>query len=354
MIFKPSIISNVEVQYMDRCFQLARLGASAVAPNPMVGAVLVFEGRIIGEGWHQCYGEAHAEVNCIKSVQAADHHLISESTLYCTLEPCFHVGKTPPCVDLVLKYRIPKVVISNLDPNPKVAGQSIEKLKAAGVEVVQGVLAEEGLWLNRIFFHAIAYKKPYVILKWAQSADGYIGLMDRTTAISNAVTQRMVHQWRSETGAILVGAKTAVTDNPRLDARLANGKHPLRIAFDGQGLIPKGHYLLDDTIKTWIYGPSRMGDFENTEFKQFSSKISLETVLDQLLEANITSLLVEGGAHVLEQFIRMGLWDEIRLIENPTLTLGQGVKAPSLPETFNVRAVFKIGNDAIKILQPCN
>lgn len=333
--------------YMRRCFDLARLGAGAVSPNPMVGAVLVHEGRIIGEGWHQKYGEAHAEVNCIRSVLPADRALIPHSTLYCSLEPCFHYGKTPPCVDLILREKIRRVVVANVDPNPKVAGQSLLKLQAAGVETASGVLEAEGLWLNRAFFTWITRKRPYVILKWAQSADGFLGRHGQRTAISGPAVRRLVHRWRSESDAILVGSETALIDNPRLDTRHYFGKNPLRIAFDRQGRLPAGSHLLDDTVDTWIFGPAGPGEFARTTFIPTADRVSVPDLLERLREAGRAILLVEGGAEVLSQFLESGLWDEIRLIENPQW-LGSGVAAPRVPEGVVLKERYRVGEDWVR------
>jgi diaminohydroxyphosphoribosylaminopyrimidine deaminase/5-amino-6-(5-phosphoribosylamino)uracil reductase len=317
----------------------------------MVGAVLVHEGRIIGEGWHQTWGSAHAEVNCVASVKPENQHLIPYSTLYCSLEPCFHFGKTPPCVDLILTHKIPKVVIANVDPNPKVAGQSVDKLRAAGVQVEAGLLAGEGAWLNRSFFHWILKKRPFVILKWAQSADGFLGRQGERTSISGPVMQRLVHRWRSESDAILVGANTALIDNPKLDSRLHGGRNPLRIVFDIEKKIPTEYNILDDTTDTWVYGPVRNGSWEQTEFIPSPGKVDLEDILQRLYQTNRATLLVEGGAQVLNQFLQRGLWDEIRFIESKN-SLGGGVAAPALPAGMLLKEAFQVGPDSVRIFIP--
>lgn len=334
--------------YLRRCFDLARLGAGQVSPNPMVGAVLVHENRIIGEGWHRQYGQAHAEVNALQAVAASDRPLIGASTLYCSLEPCFHYGKTPPCVDLILQHRIPRLVISNTDPNPLVAGQSVQKLRAAGVEVVSGVLETEGRWLNRAFFTWITRRRPYLMLKWAQSADGFIARSGERTAISGPLAQRLVHRWRSECDAILVGATTARVDDPRLDNRLFPGRAPLRIALDFGGKIPAAAQLLDDTQPTWLLGPERPGPWRQTEFPQLSPANWLPELLDKLTAANRAILLVEGGSRTLQQFFDLGLWDEIRVIENP-VRLGSGVAAPRVPAEALPVEGYNAGKDRVEI-----
>ncbi len=334
--------------FMRRCFDLALLGDGQVAPNPMVGAVLVHEGRIIGEGWHQRWGEAHAEVHCLRSVLPENQHLTPYSTLYCSLEPCFHFGKTPPCVNLILEHKIPRVVISNTDPNPKVAGQSVIKMRAAGVDVQTGILEEEGAWLNRSFFHWIRHNRPYVVLKWAQSADGFIGRTGERVAVSGPLVQRLVHRWRSTSDAILVGTTTAVTDNPKLDARLYGGKNPLRIVFDTEKKISAEYNVLDDSIETWVFGPARSGHFNRTHFIPSEDKISLSDLLQQLYQTNRATLLVEGGAMLLKQFLDKNLWDEIRLIEHPG-SMGGGVKAPVLSPGMVLKETFPVGPDTVKI-----
>ncbi len=342
----------------------------------MVGAVLVHEGRIIGEGWHQRWGEAHAEVNCIRSVRSENQHLIPQSTLYCSLEPCFHFGKTPPCADLILEQKIPRVVISNTDPNPKVAGQSIAKLRAAGVEVLTGILEAEGRWLNRAFFTWITEQRPYIVLKWAQSSDGYLARSGERTAISGPASQRLVHRWRSEADAILVGTNTALTDNPRLDTRLFSGKNPLRVVFDVQGKIPAGHHLLDGRVETWVYGSPAFRPSGNTPFtadgvdsgvnapspdgvnvvlpvpvtfKPTKGKVQIPNLLQDLAADNRAILLVEGGADVLRQFLDGGWWDEIRVLENAGLRLGGGVAVPVVPGAAFLAEKWAVGGDVVQV-----
>lgn len=352
--------TNNHERFMRRCFDLALLGAGSVSPNPMVGAVLVFEGKIIAEGWHRKYGEAHAEVNCIASVAPENQKLIPLSTLFCSLEPCFHFGKTPPCVDLILEKKIPRVVVANVDPNPLTAGKSLEKLRAAGVEVEAGILEEEGRWLNRAFFTWATEKRPFIILKWAQTSDGFMGKAGRRTPISGAAALRLVHRWRSEADAILVGTETALSDNPRLDVRFYFGKNPLRIAFDREGKIPPDFHLLDDSTETWVFGPERplrhsSDDFKlsdefwrRTKFFPTEGRVLIPELLKQLFEANRAALLVEGGANVLSQFLHENHWDEIRVLENAR-RLGDGVRALNLPPEAVLKEQFSIGDDTVKV-----
>jgi len=335
--------------FMRRCFQLAQMGSGHVSPNPMVGAVLVHEGKIIGEGWHQRWGEAHAEVNCLRSVSPDKQALIPYSTLFCNLEPCSHFGKTPPCTDLILAQKIPKVVVCNMDPNPLVAGKGLAKLKNAGVEVSAGVLETEGMWLNRAFFTWIAEQRPHIILKWAQSQDHFLGKLGQRTAISSAPTLRLMHRWRAECDAILVGTRTAVFDNPRLDVRHYFGENPLRIVFDTKKQIPGNYHLLDDSMETWVYGESSNGvQFIRTRFIPTEGKVLISNFLESLKNENHAILLVEGGADILNQFLENGYWDEIRVLENKQ-RLGEGLSAPQIPAQAILKEQFQVGEDIARI-----
>ncbi|HLP92535.1 MAG TPA: bifunctional diaminohydroxyphosphoribosylaminopyrimidine deaminase/5-amino-6-(5-phosphoribosylamino)uracil reductase RibD [Saprospiraceae bacterium] len=335
-------------QYMSRCLDLAKLGRGLVSPNPLVGAVLVYENRIIGEGWHQRYGEAHAEVHCLQSVQTQDRHLIPAATLYCNLEPCAHFGKTPPCADLIIQHRIPRVVIANTDPNPLVAGSGINRMLAAGIEVQTGILDKQGAQLNRAFFTWIGQKRPYIILKWAQSADGYMGKLGERTVISGPVTQRLVHRWRTETDAIMVGTHTALIDNPRLDNRFYPGKAPLRIAIDRYERLPETAHLMDDSQDTWIIGQKEAQAGQNTRWLDGGQYVALSWLLNELYRHQKASLLVEGGAQLLQQFIDQGIWDEIRLIES-ACRLESGVKSPLVPGAAILKETIELGEDHIRI-----
>jgi len=337
--------------FIRRCLDLASLGAGSVSPNPMVGAVLVHQGEIIGEGWHRRWGEAHAEVNCLQSVLPINQSLIPYSTLFCNLEPCAHFGKTPPCADLILAHKIPRVVVSNTDPNPLVAGKGLEKLKNAGVEVVKGVLEAEGLWLNRAFFTWIIQQRPRVILKWAQTIDGFLGKKEERTAISSPEALRLVHRWRAECDAILVGSNTALLDNPRLDVRYYLGKNPLRVVFDTQGKIPASHHVFDDFTETWIFGSThKEAKYAKTKFISTEKNILIPTILEALKNSGRAILLVEGGANVLDQFLEIGIWDEIRVLEH-SRRLGTGVPAPKIPETAVLKEQFQVGEDTVRIFR---
>lgn len=309
---------NYELKYMRRCIQLAKCGEMGAAPNPMVGAVIVHDGRIIGEGFHRRCGGPHAEVNAIASVRSPE--LLQDSTIYVSLEPCAHYGKTPPCADLIIERRIPRVVIGCQDPFAKVNGLGIKKLRDAGVEVVVGVLEEECLRLNRRFVTFHEKKRPWVTLKWAQSQDGF---MDRKrtpaeapTAFSTPFTQTLVHRMRAQHKAILVGTATALMDNPTLTTRLWDGENPLRLTIDRHGVLPETLHLMDGSVPTKVF---REGT--PTEW------------LRELHGMGIQSLLVEGGARLLRSFIEAGLWDEAR-VEVAPFCLVEGVPAPSLPSSL--------------------
>ena len=303
---------NHELKYMYRCIQLAKCGEAGAPPNPMVGAVVVCNGRIIGEGFHRRCGGPHAEVNAINSV--TDKRLLSQSTIYVSLEPCAHYGKTPPCADLIIQSKIPRVVIGCADPFAKVNGLGIKKLQDAGCEVKVGVLESECLELNHKFFTFHQKHRPWIILKWAQSKDGFIGACDTTNRIqfSNALTQTLVHRLRARSGAILVGTRTAILDNPTLTTRYWTGANPLRLTIDRKGCLPENLHLLDGSTPTVIY-----------------TQESIEEILNDLYNRNIQSLIVEGGTCLLQSFIDAGLWDEARIETSPAC-IGQGTVAPKL------------------------
>ena len=300
-----------DIKFMRRCLQLARCGEAGAPPNPMVGAVIVCDSRIIGEGYHRRCGGPHAEVNAINSVKERD--LLSRSTIYVSLEPCAHYGKTPPCADLIIETGIRRVVIGCTDPFAKVNGLGIKKLREAGCEVQVGVLEQECRELNRRFFTFHEKHRPWIILKWAQSNDGFIG-KDERVILSNALTHTLVHRLRARSGAILVGTNTALMDNPTLTTRLWPGPNPLRLTIDRNGILPPTLHLKDNSTPTVIYSHESIGE-----------------ILADLYARGIQSLLVEGGAKLLQSFIDKGLWDEAR-IETAPLCLGQGTKAPTLKD----------------------
>jgi diaminohydroxyphosphoribosylaminopyrimidine deaminase/5-amino-6-(5-phosphoribosylamino)uracil reductase len=324
---------------MRRCLELARLGAGRVAPNPIVGSVLAAsdpvtgEERIIGEGYHERYGERHAEANCIASVKEADRPLIARSTIYVSLEPCAHYGKQPPCADLIISIQIPRVVAGCRDPFPQVNGKGIEKLRAAGVEVVLGVLEAECVEVNRRFFGFHTKHRPYIVLKWAQSADGKIGGERGRTFISNEYSNRLVHKWRSQEAAILVGTRTALMDDPALTVRLWNGADPIRLVIDKELRLPASLQLFDGKVRTIVFNFLKHEEGGMVGWYQLAADSSLvQQVSMALRELKIQSVLVEGGARLLQSFIDEGYWDEARVITNNELLIPGGLPAPELKD----------------------
>ncbi|MBL7700781.1 MAG: bifunctional diaminohydroxyphosphoribosylaminopyrimidine deaminase/5-amino-6-(5-phosphoribosylamino)uracil reductase RibD [Ferruginibacter sp.] len=334
---------------MQRCLQLAAMGAGKVAPNPMVGAVLVSDARIIGEGYHQKYGEAHAEVNCINSVADTDKHLISRSALYVSLEPCAHFGKTPPCADLIIKNKIPNVIIGCRDSFAEVDGRGIERLKTAGINVRVGILEKECRELNKRFFTFHEKRRPYIILKWAQSNNGKIGGEGSSNyKISNEFTDRLVHQWRTEEAAILVGTNTARLDDPALTARLWPGSDPLRLVIDLEIRLPGHLKLFDGSTKTIVFTYQERNSTENLVYHQLNrAEDEIPQILSALHDRQVQSLIVEGGTKLLQSFIDAGLWDEARVITNTNLLIDKGLDAPVLKNS-QVEETQKLINDIIE------
>lgn len=322
---------------MARCLELAAHGLGLVAPNPMVGCVIVYNNKIIGEGYHHEYGGPHAEVVAINSVK--DHSLLKEATIYVSLEPCSHHGKTPPCSDLIIERQIPKAVIGCIDPNELVGGKGKKKLEDAGVEVISGIMEKECLELNKRFFKFYQKKKPYIILKWAQSSDGFIdhardtGLMGPAT-ISNATSRTLVHKWRSEEQAIMVGTNTAILDNPELTVRLWKGKNPLRIVLDRQNRLFGHLKLLDGSTPTLVFtdieNEAKVTSNTNLEyiFVKAEEKI-YDAICRELYSRNIQSVIIEGGSMFLNNCIRERMWDEARVFVAPHM-LGKGIPAPQM------------------------
>ncbi len=323
-------------KFMSRCLQLAVNGKSFVAPNPMVGAVVVHKGKIIGEGFHRQYGKAHAEVNAINNVK--DKTLLKESVIYVSLEPCSHYGKTPPCSQLIIDHKIPKVVIATLDPYFKVSGRGVEMLRSAGIEVVTGILEKEAQILNKEFFTSQTEMRPYVYLKWAQTRDGFIDKIRsidepvEPTPISNGLTKILVHKLRSEVSAIMVATNTAVNDNPSLTTRLWSGKNPIRVVLDRNRRIPSDYVLLDNSVKTLIFTekPDISGNKERLEFVYIPfDEQMISSLLKELNKRKINSVLIEGGASLLQSFIDSGVWDEA-YVEIANKSFFQGIKAPQI------------------------
>jgi diaminohydroxyphosphoribosylaminopyrimidine deaminase/5-amino-6-(5-phosphoribosylamino)uracil reductase len=334
---------------MIRCLELARLGAGHTAPNPMVGAVLVHGDRVIGEGYHRQYGQAHAEVNAIASVKEEDRQYIPEATLYVSLEPCAHHGKTPPCADLVIEKKIPRVVIGCRDPFPQVNGKGIEKLLAAGVEVELGMMEKECVELNRRFFTFNTLNRPFIVLKWAQSANGRIaGGEGVRTLISNEYTNRLVHKWRTEEAAILVGTRTALLDDPALTARLWKGPDPVRLVIDKDLRLPPTLKLFGGGAQTIVFNMLRHEEKGPVHYYQLATDSSLvQKIAVALYRLKIQSVLVEGGARLLQSFIDEGCWDEARVITNNELEIPGGLSSPVLGDAV-LRSRETLFSDTIR------
>ncbi|MCP9753874.1 bifunctional diaminohydroxyphosphoribosylaminopyrimidine deaminase/5-amino-6-(5-phosphoribosylamino)uracil reductase RibD [Lacihabitans sp. CCS-44] len=340
---------NVDQVFMERAFHLAALGREWVSPNPMVGCVIVHDGLIIGEGFHQKYGEAHAEVNAVNSV--VNKELLPESTVYVTLEPCSHFGKTPPCADLLIKHKVKKVVVCNLDPFPQVSGNGIKKLQDAGIEVVTGVLATEGEELNKRFFKAQRTGLPYVVIKWAETSDGFVAQKNgNPLAISNTTTNITVHRWRAEEAGILVGTNTVLTDNPQLNARnWPESNNPTRIIIDKNLRINGDFNVFDQKQNTLIYNLHKKQTDENLEFIQINFEEGfLKNMLSDLKNRGINSILVEGGPQIIQSFFEEQLYDEIRVVKSD-MVLKEGVSAPKVPSGIPLVKNYSILNDQIFI-----
>lgn len=313
---------------MNRALQLATLGNYFTAPNPMVGAVIVHEGKIVGEGYHRVCGKAHAEVNAIHSV--SNPSVLSESTMYVTLEPCSHFGKTPPCADLIVQHNLKRVVICNLDPFEKVAGNGIKKLKEAGIEVESRCLEKQGRYLNRRFFCFHEKKRPYIILKWAESKDGFIGKKEEQIWLTGNISKQLVHQWRAEEMAILVGKNTALLDNPKLTVRETAGKNPTRFLVDKNLEVPKDSKVYNGESNTIVLNSIETKQEQNIDYITINFKSSLpEQVSKICFDRNINSIIIEGGANTLQQFIDSNFWDEARVFSTKK-KLDSGINSPKL------------------------
>lgn len=335
--------------YIKRCIQLAKNALGSTYPNPLVGSVIVYKDKIIGEGWHIRAGNEHAEVRAINSVENQD--LLKKSTIYVTLEPCSHFGKTPPCSDLIIEKKIPKIVIGTVDPFAKVAGRGIEKLFLAGRQVTVGVCEEECEDLNKRFFTFHQKKRPYVILKWAQTKHGFIAPKTQNIGdvfwISNAHSKQLVHKWRAEEESILVGTNTAIKDNPQLNTRLWKGKNPVRVVIDQDLKIPITHHILDHSVKTIVFHSDKLNPdndnnliFEKLDFQQ---KLP-EQILEKLYQHNLQSVIIEGGGKTLQSFIDDNLWDEARVFTGQN-DIENGIKAPILNK--NPHSEFQIEKDQL-------
>jgi diaminohydroxyphosphoribosylaminopyrimidine deaminase/5-amino-6-(5-phosphoribosylamino)uracil reductase len=339
---------NKAEQYMRRCLQLAAKGQGQVAPNPMVGSVLVHGDRIIGEGWHRQYGGPHAEVNCIRSVKEADRKLIPDSTLYVSLEPCAHYGKTPPCADLIVEQDIRTVVVGCVDTFSKVAGKGIERLQQAGVHLQLGVLEAECRYLNRRFFTRQELGRPYVLLKWAETADRMLAPeQGQRVMLSNKYAQTYVHKMRSEEDAILVGYRTALLDNPRLNNRYGTGSQPLRVVIDPQLALPAHLHLFDGTQPTMVLNELKEGQDGNMLYSIIDAPENEAAGILERLE-NVNSVIIEGGSKTLQLFLNAGLWDEAHVIQTPQI-IGKGSAAPRWPRVPALSQQRKFDNNCINI-----
>ncbi len=315
---------------MNRCLQLAAKGFPAAMPNPMVGCVIVHQNDIIGEGFHHAYGLPHAEVNAIKSVK--NKSLLKTSTLYVNLEPCSHYGKTPPCTDQILQHKIPQVIVASTDPNPQVAGEGISKLLQAGIQVDSGIMEVESRELNARYYTFHEKKRPYVILKLAKSQDGFMSSIDdKQVWISNEYSRLLVHKWRGEEQAILIGSHTARIDNPQLNNRFDQNPDPLRIVIDQNLALSNNLHLFDRSVPTLVINEKKTLEEKNLEYVQMKFDSSLtKQIFDYLFKKSIQSIIIEGGPFTLDSFIQQNIWDEARVFIAP-FDIVNGKKAPSIP-----------------------
>lgn len=330
--------------YMKRTLELAQKGLGFVSPNPLVGCVIVKDDQIVAEGYHQKYGEVHAEVNAINNLPSNIDP--KDCILYVNLEPCCHHGKTPPCADLIISKGFKKVVVCNVDPNPLVAGKGLEKLKQVGIEVIQGICEKEGRYLNRRFFTFHEKKRPYIILKWAQTADGFISKWPvpknrSENKISGDEAQKLVHQMRANEDAILVGKNTVLNDDPYLNTRLAEGKNPMRIIITGEE-IPFTYNIFNEGARIVVFNPFKTEVKDHVHYIKLKPGNVIPQILESLYKVGISSVLVEGGLFTLSSFIVAGIWDEQHVFVNPKLNFSEGIKAPkcSLNTDFQL-----VGND---------
>lgn len=327
---------NSDERFMLRCIQLALLGKGRAEPNPLVGAVIVHNGLVIGEGYHERYGENHAEVNAVNSVE--DKSLLAESTIYVSLEPCAHFGKTPPCTDLLIKQHFKRVVIGSSDPNPEVSGKGIKRLRQAGIEVETGILKKNCDFINRKFLTFHEKHRPFVLLKWAESANGLLDDQGKRASISAPELQSLVHQWRSEYDAIMVGRKTVENDDPELNVRKVNGKNPVRVVLDPKDQLGTGYKVFDGSIPTIVLTEKRSEEKENLRYISLN-QFEPFAILGMLYELNIQSVMIEGGAFTLNEFVKANLWDEARVIRGIVHFEG-GTPAPKIEKAPAQREVL--------------
>ncbi len=333
---------------MKRTIELARLGMGHVSPNPMVGCVVVHNNTILAEGWHKKYGEAHAELNAIESVD--DKALLKDCIVYVNLEPCSHIGKTPPCADLLIKHQVRKVVICNLDTNPLVTGEGIKKLRTAGMEVITGILENEGRELNKRFFMFMEKQRPYIILKWAETSDGFIAQENYDSKwISNEYARQLAHKWRAEEDAVLVGTRTVFHDNPELTVRNWTGRNPIRIVLDRFLRLSDKLHVFDRSQKTICYNVLKHEEHPNLSLIRLDEENFVNHLLEDLVKQKIQSVIVEGGATTLQLFMDAGLWDEARVFVSDK-GFGKGIKAPKVHG--NLITQESVFNDTLRIYHP--
>lgn len=334
-----------DIIFMERALQIALHGLGHVSPNPMVGCVIVHNGKIIGEGWHKKFGGPHAEVEAVDAV--VDKAVLAESTCYVTLEPCAHFGKTPPCANLLVHHRFTRVVIATEDPNPLVAGNGVAILKKAGIEVKTGILEREAQFLNRRFFTQFLKMRAYIILKWAQTADGFIAQKNFNSKwISNESARQLVHQWRSQEDAVLVGSHTAACDNPMLTTRLWPGRNPSRIVLDRFLRLPKSLHVFNREAPTLVFNVLRHEEGERLAYIRVSEQDFLKQVFEECIKRNIQSVIVEGGATILHHLIEQNLWDEARIF-TASKVFTDGIKAPELQHTKKAATVVRLNEDSL-------
>ncbi len=341
---------KIHDSYMRLCINLAAKGFGHVSPNPMVGCVIVYNGKIIGEGYHKKYGQAHAEINAIRSVK--NKTLLKESTLYVTLEPCAHYGKTPPCADAIVKLGIKRVVIGSVDPNPQVKGKGIAKLVKGGCDVVTGVLEKECIDLNRRFFTFHREKRPYIILKWAMTKDGFMDSIrspdEKPLKITGVAADKLSHTWRSEEQAIMIGTNTALMDNPSLTTRLVKGNSPVRVLIDRSLRVPLNSKVFNNFASVIVLNEKKSSKKGNVEFVKVKFKgDELRPLLNELYKRNLQSVIVEGGAKLLNSFIKEDLWDEARMFVS-NKEIGRGVKAPLI--NSSLLSKIKVGKDTLILI----
>ncbi len=338
-----------ENTYLNRCFELAQKGIGNVKSNPIVGCVIVADNRVIGEGWHEKYGKGHAEVNAVNSVRSEDKYLLEKACVYVSLEPCAHYGKTPPCCDLLIKNNVAEVVIACVDPTSKVNGQGIQRMKEAGINVRHGILEKEAKFLIRRFITFQQKKRPYIILKWAQSYDGFMGKKNEKYWITNKLCKKLSHKWRSEEQAILVGEQTILTDNPNLTIREWFGTNPIRIALQKYHLFHQDLNIFNLDAETMLFT-----SLENQKIHKLHQKFLLDRskqnfipfVLETLFKKKVKSLIVEGGQKILQSFIDQNLFDEVRVLQSSN-RMDEGIKAPVFSDSFQEN--YDIGDNSVKI-----